>query len=343
MDFKKFLDSVIEGQHISFKETEKLFDAIMEGNLTSAQIAGILIALRIKGETVEEIAAAASVMREKSKKVFLSEDLQNKVIDTCGTGGDLKGTFNVSTTVAFVLAAGGVPVAKHGNRSVSSRCGSADILDVLGVKIDLPPEGVVRCIEEVGFGFMFAPVFHPAMANVVKPRKELGVRTIFNILGPLTNPAGAKKQLMGVFNGDLTEKLANVLSLLGVERACVVHGFDGMDEITICDRTKVTEFSGGKITSYIIAPEDFGFKRADVSEIKAADTLAENKEIVEAVLKGEDDSPRRDMVALNAGFGFYVAGIVHSPEEGIKKALEILSSGKPYETLKKVAEVSYSN
>jgi len=342
MEFKALLDSVIEGQHLSFEATKELFNNIMEGKLTSAQIAGILVALRMKGETVEEIAAASSVMRAKSRKVPLSDEIKDKVVDTCGTGGDLKGTFNVSTTVAFVLAAGGVPVAKHGNRSVSSKCGSADILETLGVKIDLPPEGVAKCIEEAGFGFMFAPVFHPAMANVVKPRKELGVRTIFNILGPLTNPAGAKKQLMGVFNGDLTEKLAQVLSLLGVERACVVHGFDGMDEITICDRTKITELSNGKIESYIIAPEEFGFKRADISDIKAFDTPKENKLLVERILKGEDESPRRDMVALNAGFGFYVAGVVHSPSEGVNKALDLLSSGKPYKVLEKISQVSYS-
>ncbi|SNR70165.1 anthranilate phosphoribosyltransferase [Desulfurobacterium atlanticum] len=341
MEFKTLLDSVIEGQHLSFKDTQGLFNNIMDGKLSEAQIAGILVALRMKGETVDEIAAAASVMRAKSRKVPLSDDMRNKVVDTCGTGGDLKGTFNISTTVAFVLAAGGVPVAKHGNRSVSSKCGSADILEALGVKIDLPPEGVAKCIEETGFGFMFAPVFHPAMANVVKPRKDLGVRTIFNILGPLTNPAGAKKQLMGVFNGDLTEKLAKVLSVLGVERACVVHGFDGMDEITICDRTKITELSNGKIESYIVAPEDFGFKRADISDIKAFDTTGENKLLVEKILKGEDDSPKRDMVALNAGFGFYVAGVVHSPLEGVKKALDLLASGKPYEILKKVSQVSY--
>ncbi|WP_457567998.1 anthranilate phosphoribosyltransferase [Desulfurobacterium sp.] len=340
MEFKEILEDVINGKNLSYEETKDLFGKIMGGELTPAQIAGILVAMRMKGETTEEIAGAASAMRDKSRKVVLSEDLKERIVDTCGTGGDLKGTFNVSTTVAFVLAAGGVPVAKHGNRSVSSRCGSADILEALGVKIDLQPDEVGRCIEETGFGFMFAPVFHPAMANVIKPRRELGVRTVFNILGPLTNPAGARRQLMGIFDGELSERIAGVLSKLGVKRACIVHGFDGTDEVTVCDRTKITELSDGEIKSYVVSPEDFGFERAETEEIRAADSLEENKKMIEAILKGDDDSARRDMVALNAGFGFYVAEKVSSPMEGVSLALELLKTGRPFSVLQKVIEMS---
>ncbi|WP_456437673.1 anthranilate phosphoribosyltransferase [Desulfurobacterium sp.] len=340
MEYRAVLEKVIKRENLSYEETRELFGKIMGGELTPAQIAGILVALRMKGETTEEIAGAASAMREKSRKVYLSESLKEKIVDTCGTGGDLKGTFNVSTTVAFVLAAGGVPVAKHGNRSVSSKCGSADILEALGVKIDLQPEEVGKCIEETGFGFMFAPVFHPAMANVIKPRRELGVRTVFNILGPLTNPAGAMRQLMGIFDGELSEKIAGVLSKLGVKKACIVHGFDGMDEITICERTKITELLDGDVKSYVVSPEDFGFEKADIKEIAAAETLDDNKRMIEAILKGEDKSAKRDMVALNAGFGFYVAGKVASPSEGVRLALDLLNEGRPFEVLKKVIEVS---
>ncbi|WP_457569663.1 anthranilate phosphoribosyltransferase [Desulfurobacterium sp.] len=342
MEYRKVLEKVIERENLSYDETRELFGKIMGGEFTPAQIAGMLVALRMKGETTEEIAGAASAMREKSRKVNLPDSLKEQIVDTCGTGGDLKGTFNVSTTVAFVLAAGGVPVAKHGNRSVSSKCGSADILEALGVRIDLSPEDVGRCIEETGFGFMFAPVFHPAMANVIKPRRELGVRTVFNILGPLTNPAGAKRQLMGIFDGELSEKIAGVLSKLGVKKACIVHGYDGMDEITICERTKVTELSDGDIKSYVIAPEDFGFERAKIEDIAAADSLEENKKIIESILKGEDRSARKDMVALNAGFGFYVAGKVATPSDGVKFAVDLLDSGKPFEVLKKVIEFGKS-
>ncbi|OMH41084.1 anthranilate phosphoribosyltransferase [Desulfurobacterium indicum] len=342
MEYRKVLEKVIEREDLSYDETRELFRKIMDGEFTPAQIAGILVALRMKGETTEEIAGAASAMREKSRKVNLPDSLKEKIVDTCGTGGDLKGTFNVSTTVAFVLAAGGVPVAKHGNRSVSSKCGSADILEALGIRIDLSPEDVGRCIEETGFGFMFAPVFHPAMANVIKPRKELGVRTVFNILGPLTNPAGAKRQLMGIFDGELSEKIAGVLSKLGVKKACIVHGYDGMDEITICERTKVTELSNGDIKSYVIAPEDFGFERAKIEDIAAADSLEENKNMIESILKGEDRSARKDMVAINAGFGFYVAGKVDTPSDGIKLSVDLLDSGKPFEVLRKVIEFGNS-
>ena len=342
MEVKEVLNKLVEKQNLSFEETRDLFTQIMDGKLTDVQIAGILVALRSKGETANEIAGATSVMREKSLKVPLSEEIKERIVDTCGTGGDLKGTFNISTTVALVVAACGVPVAKHGNRSVSSKCGSADILEAFGVKIDLTPEQVAKCIEETNFGFMFAPKFHPAMASVVRPRKELGIRTVFNLLGPMTNPAGAKRQLMGVFADYLTEKLSEVLLKLGTKKAFIVHGKDGTDEITICDMTKVTEISNGDIKSYVISPEDFGIRRASFDEIKGGETLEENREIVRRVLTGEEKGAKRNVVLLNAAFALLAAEKVSSVEEGIELASSVIEKGKPYELLCKVVKVTNS-
>jgi len=340
MEVKKVLNRLVEKESLTRDETYRLFSSIMEGELTDVQIAGILVALRSKGETVEEIAGATEVLREKSRKVPLREELRKRVVDTCGTGGDLKGTFNISTTVGLVVASCGVPVAKHGNRSVSSRCGSADILESFGVKIDLEPEQVARCIEELGFGFMFAPKFHPAMATVVRPRKELGIRTIFNVLGPMTNPAGAVRQLMGVYDERLTEKLAEVLLKLGTERAFIVHGKDGTDEITISDATKVTEIKNGEIKSYTVTPEDFGLLRAPFSEIKGGETLEENREIVRRVLTGEEKGAKRDVVALNAGFALVAGGRVEKVEDGIELAVKAMEEGKPYELLCRLVKLT---
>ena len=342
MEFKELLNRLVEGAELSFEESRELFSRIMEGALTDVQIAGVLVALRCKGETVEEISGAASVMREKARKVPLSQELRERLVDTCGTGGDLKGTFNISTTTALVVASCGVPVAKHGNRSITSRCGSADILESFGVKIDLEPEQVARCIEELGFGFMFAPKFHPAMASVVRPRKELGIRTVFNVLGPLTNPAGAQRQLMGVYSEELTEKLAAVLLRLGSKRAFVVHGKDGTDEITITGATKITELRDGEIKSYTVVPEDFGLRRAPLSEISAGETLEENREIVRRVLTGEERGAKRDVVALNAAFALLAADAVESVEEGIEKAISSMEEGRPYELLCKLVKLTNS-
>ncbi|WP_456341690.1 anthranilate phosphoribosyltransferase [Thermovibrio sp.] len=342
MEFKELLNRLVEGTELSFEESRELFNGIMEGALTDVQIAGVLVALRCKGETVDEISGAASVMREKAKKVPLSEELKERLVDTCGTGGDLKGTFNISTTTALVVASCGVPVAKHGNRSITSKCGSADILESFGVKIDLEPEQVARCIEELGFGFMFAPKFHPAMASVVRPRKELGIRTVFNVLGPLTNPAGAQRQLMGVYSEELTEKLAAVLSKLGSKKAFVVHGKDGTDEITITGATKITELRDGEIKSYTVVPEDFGLSRAPLSEILAGETLEENREIVRRVLTGEERGAKRDVVALNAAFALLTADAVESVEEGIEKAVSLMEEGRPYELLCKLVKLTNS-
>jgi len=340
MEVREVLNRLVEKENLTRDETYRLFSSIMEGELTDVQIAGILVALRSKGETVDEIAGATEVLREKSRKVPLREELRKRVVDTCGTGGDLKGTFNISTTVGLVVASCGVPVAKHGNRSVSSRCGSADILESFGVKIDLEPEQVARCIEELGFGFMFAPKFHPAMASVVRPRKELGIRTIFNVLGPMTNPAGAVRQLMGVYDERLTEKLAEVLLKLGTERAFIVHGKDGTDEITISDATKVTEIKNGEIKSYTVTPEDFGLLRAPFSEIKGGESLEENREIVRRVLTGEEKGAKRDVVALNAGFALVAGGRVEKVEEGIEMAVKAMDEGRPYELLCRLVKLT---
>ncbi|SMO65061.1 anthranilate phosphoribosyltransferase [Balnearium lithotrophicum] len=340
MEFKNLLNRLVEKENLTEKESSNLFNQIMEGKLTDVQIAGILVALRAKGETVDEIAGATRVMREKSRKVPLSEDLRKRLVDTCGTGGDLKGTFNISTTVALVVASCGVPVAKHGNRSVSSRCGSADILESFGVKIDLEPEKVARCIEELGFGFMFAPKFHPAMASVARPRRELGIRTIFNLLGPMTNPAGALRQLMGVYSENLTEKLAEVLLKLGTKRAFIVHGKDGTDEITISDLTKVTEIKDGEIKSYVISPEDFGLRRAPFSEIKGGETLEENREIVRRILTGEEKGAKRDVVALNSAFALLAGDRVKSVEEGMELSVRAMEEGKPYELLCRLVKLT---
>jgi len=342
MEFRELLNRLVEGGNLSFEESRELFTQVMEGTLSEIQIAGVLVALRAKGETADEIAGAARTMREKARRVPLKEEVRKRLVDTCGTGGDLKGTFNISTTTALVVASCGVPVAKHGNRSVTSKCGSADILESFGVKIDLEPEQVAKCIEELNFGFMFAPKFHPAMASVVRPRKELGIRTIFNVLGPLTNPAGAERQLMGVYSEELTEKLAQVLSRLGSKRAFVVHGKDGTDEITVTGPTKITELNNGEIKSYIVSPEDFGLKRAPFSEILAGESLEENREIVRRVLTGQERGAKRDVVALNAAFALLAAGEAGSVEEGIEKALTAMDEGKPYELLCRLVKLTNS-
>ena len=252
---KEAIKLSVDGNNLSEEQMIGAMRDIMEGNATDALIASFLTALRIKGETVAEITGAAKVMREKVTRIKAPE----YTVDTCGTGGDMSHTFNISTTSALVVAACGVPVAKHGNRSVSSSCGSADVLEAMGIKIDLEPQKVEKCLEETGFGFMFAPLFHPAMKYAIGPRKEMGIRTVFNILGPLTNPAGAERQVLGVFSDKLTEPLAEVLGNLGVKHAFVVHGEDGLDEITNTDKTKVSELKDGKVDTYFISPDDFNF------------------------------------------------------------------------------------
>ncbi len=340
MAVKDFLERLVNFENLSFSETEELFEKIMEGSLTDAQIASVLVALRMKGETDDEIAAAAKVMRQKSRKLNLPEDVREKLIDTCGTGGDRKGTFNVSTLSALLLAACDVPVAKHGNRSISSKMGSADILEALGVRVDLPPEKVSRSIVETGFGFMFAPVFHPAMANVMKARREIGIRTVFNILGPLTNPAEAKRQLLGVFSHHLTEKLAYVLKKLGSERVFVVHGEDGTDEITVCGKTKITELHKGEVKTYFVSPTDYGMPIRKPEEIAAPQSIEEAAYEARELLKGKLGGAKEDMVVLNSAFALYAAGKSESVKDAIELARETLKSGRAYEKLEEVAEFS---
>lgn len=323
MTFSQTLNQVINGQDLSFADMQALMHQVMAGELTQAQIAGLLIALRIKGETVTEIAAAASVMRELSSKVQI-QDAAN-LIDTCGTGGDGIQTFNVSTVSAFVAAAAGAKVAKHGGRSVSSTCGSADVLEALGVSVSLSPAQVGNCVDNIGIGFMFAPNHHSAMKHSAPVRRELGVRTLFNLLGPLTNPANAKRQVMGVFDSSLTSKLAQVLQQLGSEHVMVVCGADGMDEISFSGDTFVAELKDGMISEYSLNPQQFGLSLHNLSTIQVQN-VAESKAMILDVLNG-NKSPARDIVLLNAGAAIYVSGKSDSLQDGINKAAQVLDNG----------------
>ncbi len=298
-------------------------------------VAAVLVALRMKGETVDEIAAAAGVMRELATRVDIAGP---HLVDTCGTGGDGASTFNISTASCFVVAAAGGKVAKHGNRSVSSKSGSADLLEAAGVNLDIDPEQVAKCVNEVGVGFMFAPKHHGAMKHAIGPRKEMAARTIFNILGPLTNPAGAPNQLLGVFSKELVEPLAHVLANLGSDHVLVVHSEDGMDEISIGAPTFVAELKDGVVTTYTIQPEDFGMARADLSSLKVEDA-AESLTVVKSVLANEA-GPARDIVILNAGASLYVAGLADSLAAGVEKAAEVLASGAAQTKLDDLVKVS---
>ncbi len=323
MTFSQTLNQVINGQDLSYTDMQAVMHQVMAGELTQAQIAGLLIALRIKGETVTEIAAAASVMRELSSKVQI-QDAAN-LIDTCGTGGDGIQTFNVSTVSAFVAAAAGAKVAKHGGRSVSSTCGSADVLEALGVSVSLSPAQVGHCVDNIGIGFMFAPNHHSAMKHSAPVRRELGVRTLFNLLGPLTNPANAKRQVMGVFDRTLTSKLAQVLQQLGSEHVMVVCGADGMDEISFSGDTFVAELKDGKLSEYTLNPQQFGLSLHNLSTIQVQN-VDESKAMILDVLNGHK-SPARDIVLLNAGAAIYVSGKAESLKEGINKAAQVLDNG----------------
>lgn len=320
--FNTYIKKVIEGENLSTEEATAAMDTIMSGEATPAQIGSYLTALRMKGETIEEITGCAKGMRDKCVQLVGEGDL----MDIVGTGGDCTNTFNVSTVSSFVVAAAGVRVAKHGNRSVSSKCGSADVLEALGVKLDLTKEQNEKVLEETGMCFMFAPVYHSAMKYVAAPRKELGVRTIFNILGPLANPAYANLQIMGVYSDDLVEPMAKVLSNLGVKRAMVVHGADGVDEVSICGATKVSEVRNGEIRNYVIEPSSLGLSLAKPEEIKGG-LAQENKEIAINILKGEK-GPKRDMVLINSAVAIYTALEGKSLEECVEVAEEIIDSGK---------------
>ncbi|MEJ5172255.1 MAG: anthranilate phosphoribosyltransferase [Hydrogenothermaceae bacterium] len=334
---KEYINKLVNREDLSAKEMEDLFNNIMEGNLTDAQIGAILIALKMKGESIEEIVAATKVMREKAVKVEVKD--RSKLVDTCGTGGDKVDTFNVSTISAFVVAGAGGKVAKHGNRSVSSKCGSADIMQALGVNIEITPEKVAESIEKIGLGFLFAPIFHPAMKNVIKQRREIGVRTIFNILGPLSNPAKTDYQLIGVYDESLVKPITEVLKELGLKRAYVVHGLEGLDEVSITTKTLVGKLDNGEIDIFTVEPEDFGLKKTDLREVEGGD-IETNKKIALDILTGQDRTSKTDFVALNSAFSLHLIGIVSSIKEGVELAKESIYSKRAYEVLEKLRNFS---
>jgi anthranilate phosphoribosyltransferase len=315
-----------------------VMNQIMAGDATEAQIGAYLMALRMKGETRSEITGSARAMRANATKIP-TQIAPDKLLDTCGTGGDNSGTFNISTTVAFVAAGAGVPVAKHGNRAATSKCGSADVLAELGVNLDLTPEQVGQCIDQIGIGFLFAPKLHPAMKHAIGPRREIGVRTIFNILGPLTNPAGAKRQLMGVFAADLAPFLAQVFQDLGSETAIIVNGYGGLDELTTTGPNAVSHYQNGSVDTYTLDPQDYGFDGAHISDLIGGDAPT-NAAILRGVLTGEVDSAKLDVVLLNAGAALLAAGVVGNLNEGIELARESIGSGKALEKLDALIDMS---
>jgi len=319
----------VVGHHaLTEKEAHEAMGIIMDGEATSAQIASFITALAVRGETVEEITGFARAIREHAVMITPQAD---HIVDIVGTGGDRLNTFNISTVAAFVIAGAGGHVAKHGNRAASSKCGAADVLEALGVNLQAPPEVVQACVEDVGFGFMFAPHFHPAFKHALAPRREIGIRTVFNILGPLTNPARARRYLQGAPSSAYTELMARVHVALGADRAFVVHGKDGMDEISICAPTQVSEVEDGTVRTYTLSPEDFGFSRAPLEAIRGG-TPEENAEICVSILQGER-GPRRDIVLMNAGTALVAAGVAGKPPDGIALAAQSIDSGAAYATL----------
>ena len=335
MNLSNAIQTVIDHKDLNRDEMRDVMRHIMTGQATPAQIGGFLIGLRMKGETVEEIAAAAEVMRELAHKVDVSGD---HIVDIVGTGGDSSHTFNISTASCFVVAAAGGKVAKHGNRSISSKSGSADLLEAAGVNLDLTPEQVEQCIEQVGVGFMFAPKHHSAMKHAIGPRKEMGVRTIFNILGPLTNPADAPNLVMGVFSEELVEPLANVFKALGSNHVMVVHSNDGLDEISIAAKTKVAELKNGEVTTWEVDPADFDCKVDNLDEIRV-NNAEESLELVCSVLTNKP-GPARDIVSLNAGAAIYVCGLADSLKDGVERAREVIASEAAAEKMAALIAVS---
>ena len=346
MEIVEAIRNAVEGVHLDRAGAESVMETIMSGEATDAQIASFLTALRMKGETVEELIGFARVIRTKATPVrtrgevvaALSGTERDMLVDTCGTGGDAAGTFNISTATAFVLAGAGVRVAKHGNRSVTSLCGSADVVEALGVRIDLPPDAIARCIDEVGIGFLYAPLLHSAMRYVMLARREMKIRTVFNLLGPLCNPAGASAQVLGVYNEKLTEMMARVLAELGARRALVVHGSDGLDEITITGETKISEIRDGQIRTYYISPEDFEIRRASIDVLRGGDARR-NAEIIVEILSGQP-GPRSDIVLLNAAAGLVAGGKAQTIRDGVRLAGESLQSGAARERLDRLVALS---
>jgi anthranilate phosphoribosyltransferase len=346
---KRAIARVVEHGDLTEGEMIEVMEQIMSGEATPAQIGSFITALRMKGETVDEITGAARVMREHATRIRAGNELldidrddinidQETILDVVGTGGDGTNTFNVSTTVAFVVSACGVKVAKHGNRSVSSLCGSADVLEKLGVNLDITPETVEKCIARIGIGFLFAPALHGAMKYAIGPRREIGIRTIFNILGPLTNPAGADCQVMGVYRPELVEKLAGVLHRLGCRHGFVVHGRDGMDEITTTTETLMAEITTSGVTMSTLRPEELGIHRASMNDLRGGDATT-NAAIVRSVLKGAA-GPRRDIVLLNAAYALLAAGRATTPHQGISLAAEAIDSGRAMEQLNRLIEIT---
>jgi len=331
---KEATQALIAGRSLSMEQAASVMEEIMNGEATPAQFGSFVTALRLKGETVDEIIGLAKTMRANAIPVTTSEP----VVDTCGTGGDGVGTFNISTAAAFVAAGAGLKVAKHGNRAMSSQCGSADILEALGVRIDLNAQQVKRCLDEVGIGFMFAPLFHPAMKYAAAPRREIGIRTVFNILGPLTNPAGARTQVIGVADSSLVKKLALALQGLGCHHALVVHGEDGLDEITITGKTQVCELKDGHLESYTISPEDLGLSRAELNDLRGG-TVSENAALLCSILAGAP-GPRRDVVLMNAAAVLLAGDRVATLEPGVAIAREVIDSGHARSKLEQLIEFS---
>lgn len=346
---KQAIAKVVEQTNLSEGEMIEVMNQIMSGEATPAQIGAFITALRMKGETVEEITGAARVMRERATPIRVGKGVvdidrddinidRETILDVVGTGGDCTFSFNVSTCVSFVVSACGVKVAKHGNRSVSSICGSADVLEKLGVNLDITPETVETCINRIGIGFLFAPALHGAMKHTISPRREIGIRTIFNILGPLTNPAGADCQVMGVYRADLVEKLAGVLQKLGCRHGFVVYGMDGMDEITTTTETLIAEVTPDSLKIATISPEKFGLKRCTMDELRGGDAAA-NAAIVRTVLGGEAGA-KRDIVLLNSAYALTAAGKASSPQEGLGMAAEAIDSGRAMQQLENLLQLT---
>jgi anthranilate phosphoribosyltransferase len=334
---KEAIENVVNGRSLTFEQSTSVMNEIMDGEATPAQVAAFVTALRIKGETVDEIAGLATVMQARATPV----EVTPPVVDTCGTGGDGSSSFNISTTAAFVVAGAGLKVAKHGNRAISSHCGSADVLETLGVRIELGAEAVSRCLEEIGIGFMFAPSFHPAMKYAAAPRREIGIRTVFNILGPLTNPAGAKFQVIGVPSRELGERIASVLHRVGTEHSLVVHGTDGMDEISISGKSLIWDVNQYRVSPpYEISPEDLGFMKASVTQIRGG-TARQNARILRGILSGEV-GVRRNIVIMNAGAALVAGNKASDLKEGICIAEKTIDSGKALSKLDELIKLSQS-
>lgn len=331
---KEAIKKLVSGRSLSSDEAAQVMQQIMEGEATPAQFGAFVTALRLKGETVDELVGLASTMRANAIPVKVSRP----VVDTCGTGGDGTGTFNISTAAAFIAAGAGLTVAKHGNRAMSSQCGSADVLEALGVNINLDAKQVGECLDEVGIGFMFAPMFHPAMKHAAASRREIGIRTVFNILGPLTNPAGARSQVLGVSEKPLVEKLAQALGRLGCRHALVVHGEDGLDEITVCDVTHICELKDGEVKSYTVSPEELGVSRANLESIKGG-SAQENAALVRDILRGGNGA-RRDAAVVNAAAALLAGDKVDSLKRGVELAGEVIDKGYALDKLERLVELS---